>query len=97
MAALADTVNMENQTLPYKAKYIKALAESHGLNSIPSNYAYSSNPDESLASDDLHDSIPIIDFSMLTSSSPNQRSKAVHDLGKACQDWGFFMVHTIHL
>ncbi|KAJ0011448.1 hypothetical protein Pint_33400 [Pistacia integerrima] len=38
------------------------------------------------------DSIPIIDFSLLISSCPEQRYKIIHDLGKACQEWGFFMV-----
>ncbi|XP_026441708.1 probable 2-oxoglutarate/Fe(II)-dependent dioxygenase [Papaver somniferum] len=36
--------------------------------------------------------IPVIDFSFLTSGSPDQRSKVIEDLRNACQDWGFFMV-----
>ncbi|KAM7479009.1 hypothetical protein LguiA_027222 [Lonicera macranthoides] len=94
MAATVTSV-MGNSSQPHRMKNIKAVAESPGLNSIPSNYTYSTNPrhEQFLASDpNDDDSIPIIDFSMLTSSSPDQRSKAVHDLGKACQDWGFFMV-----
>ncbi|GFY89426.1 hypothetical protein Acr_06g0013660 [Actinidia rufa] len=35
---------------------------------------------------------PIIDFSLLTSRDPNQRSKVIQDLNKVCQDWGFFML-----
>uniref|UniRef100_A0A6N2LR36 Fe2OG dioxygenase domain-containing protein n=1 Tax=Salix viminalis TaxID=40686 RepID=A0A6N2LR36_SALVM len=37
-------------------------------------------------------SIPVIDYSLLISGTPGQRSKIVHELGRACQDWGFFMV-----
>ncbi|KAK2985034.1 hypothetical protein RJ640_016954 [Escallonia rubra] len=38
------------------------------------------------------DEVPIIDYSMLVSADPNQRSKAIHDLGKACGDYGCFTV-----
>ncbi|KAF3435068.1 hypothetical protein FNV43_RR22155 [Rhamnella rubrinervis] len=83
-------------------KSIKSLlAESPNLTSIPSTYIFTQN-----IHDDHHhhlqasvlehpadqEQIPIIDFSLLTSSDPLQRSKAIKDLGKACEDWGFFMV-----
>jgi len=44
----------------------------------------------------LHETenIPTIDFSQLTSSNPNERSKAIQQLGDACRDWGFFMVFS---
>ncbi|XP_073150776.1 2-oxoglutarate-dependent dioxygenase 19-like [Henckelia pumila] len=73
---------------------IKKLSESLNLTSnIPSNYVhyYFENPTETTAADDLQDSIPIIDISLLTSDDPDQRSKAIQDLDKACQEWGFFM------
>ncbi|CAK9174076.1 unnamed protein product [Ilex paraguariensis] len=76
---------------PSKMTSIKTLAKSPDLKTIPSNYAYSTNPDETTASDQ-EVSVPIIDFSLLTSGTPEQRSKAIQDLNKACQDWGFFMV-----
>ncbi|KAM7481683.1 hypothetical protein LguiB_006266 [Lonicera macranthoides] len=38
------------------------------------------------------DSIPTIDFALLTMGTPYQRSKVIHDLGKACAEWGFFLV-----
>ncbi|KAI3715277.1 hypothetical protein L6452_22252 [Arctium lappa] len=41
---------------------------------------------------DLQDSIPIIDYFLLTLGTVDDRSKVVHDLGKACQDWGCFML-----
>lgn len=70
---------------------IKQLAESPNLHSIPCNYVHPTN-----IHDDHHhhhsNSIPVVDFSLLTSHHPHQRSTAVHHLGKACQDWGFFMV-----
>lgn len=73
---------------------IKQLADSPDLHFIPSNYVHSTNdPGDSSATDpDDSNSIPIIDFSLLTSGDPHQRSIAIHNLSKACQDWGFFMV-----
>lgn len=76
---------------PTKITSIKTLAESPGLTSIPAAYTFTP---------DLHDqvtcvpegSIPVIDYSLLISGTPDQRSKIVHELGRACQDWGFFMV-----
>ncbi|GJN15924.1 hypothetical protein PR202_gb02871 [Eleusine coracana subsp. coracana] len=41
-------------------------------------------------------SIPVVDFSILINGTADQRSQAVRDLGRACEDWGFFMVGTYH-
>ncbi|KAK7321241.1 hypothetical protein VNO77_31685 [Canavalia gladiata] len=69
---------------------LKDLVESNCLKSVPSNYIFLKNPEDSL----LHETenIPIIDYSQLTSSNPNQRSKAIQQLGDACRQWGFFML-----
>lgn len=77
-----------------KMACVKALAESPGLTSIPSTYNFTQNQHdhEAVSEIDPEDSIPVIDFSLLTSSSPDQRSKVIQDLGKACRDWGFFTV-----
>ncbi|KAA8536419.1 hypothetical protein F0562_028897 [Nyssa sinensis] len=75
-----------------KLTLVKSLSESAKLTSIPSNYAYFTNPIEPVASDPEEHSIPIIDFSLLTSGDPAQRSKIIQDLGKACEDWGGFML-----
>ncbi|XP_017981097.1 PREDICTED: protein DMR6-LIKE OXYGENASE 2 [Theobroma cacao] len=40
----------------------------------------------------VDDAIPIIDYSMLTSDDPDQRSQAVKNLGKTCVEYGFFAV-----
>ncbi|KAF4373686.1 hypothetical protein G4B88_030029 [Cannabis sativa] len=75
---------------------IKALVESRDVRSVPSEYTFIRNPnndDEADLNDPDH-SIPIIDFSLLTSDSPQQRSKILHDLQKACQEWGFFLSST---
>ncbi|XP_059313786.1 2-oxoglutarate-dependent dioxygenase 19-like isoform X2 [Lycium ferocissimum] len=79
---------MENIVQPAN---IKQLSE---FPLIPSNYVHSSYNNNSSATDpdDVSNSIPIVDFSLLTSHDPHQRSTAIHQLGKACQDWGFFMV-----
>ncbi|KAI9076251.1 hypothetical protein K1719_041824 [Acacia pycnantha] len=42
--------------------------------------------------DHLASSIPAIDFSLLTSDMPQLHTDAVSQLGKACAEWGFFMV-----
>ncbi|GLT64750.1 hypothetical protein SLA2020_372220 [Shorea laevis] len=76
---------------PDGATFIKALAESGSLASVPSSYIFTNDPLDQAVSDP-EESIPIIDLSLLTSGSPDQRSKAIRDLGKACQEWGFFMV-----
>ncbi|KAL6661261.1 hypothetical protein ACP70R_000645 [Stipagrostis hirtigluma subsp. patula] len=36
--------------------------------------------------------IPVVDFAVLVNGPADERSQAVRDLGRACQDWGFFMV-----
>ncbi|KAJ6850692.1 protein DMR6-LIKE OXYGENASE 1-like [Iris pallida] len=36
--------------------------------------------------------LPVIDFGLLTEGTPDQRSKAVRELNRACQDWGFFLL-----
>ncbi|XP_076955900.1 2-oxoglutarate-dependent dioxygenase 19-like [Bidens hawaiensis] len=41
---------------------------------------------------EVQDSIPIIDYSLLTSGSAADHSKAVQDIGNACEDWGCFML-----
>lgn len=76
-----------------KIKSIKQLAELAELKSIPSCYTYNTDPiNHENAGSDSQDAIPIIDFSLLASGDADQRSKVVRDLGKACQEWGFFMV-----
>ncbi|CAI9285471.1 unnamed protein product [Lactuca saligna] len=38
------------------------------------------------------DPMPVIDYSLLTSRIANERSKVIQDIGKACEDWGCFML-----
>lgn len=78
-----------------KMGYVKDLAESNKLTTIPSYYTYSTSNLRSSEEDNevvVQEQIPTIDFSLLTSTSREQRSKIVQELGRACQDWGFFMV-----
>ncbi|KAH1030983.1 hypothetical protein J1N35_043157 [Gossypium stocksii] len=74
-----------------KLTTIKALSESHGLSSIPSIYTFPKQTYHEPVSD-TKEPIPTIDFSLLTSSHPDQMSKTIRELGKACRDCGFFMV-----
>ncbi|XP_002265816.1 2-oxoglutarate-dependent dioxygenase 19 isoform X1 [Vitis vinifera] len=70
---------------------VKSLSESSALTSIPSTYTFTTDPNQLLAFEPQH-SIPIIDFSLLTSGDPDQRSRAIQDLDQACLEWGFFML-----
>jgi len=70
---------------------VKELVDSNSLRSVPSNYICLNNPEDSILYNET-ENIPTIDFSQFTSSNPNERSKAIQQLGNACRDWGFFMV-----
>ncbi|KAG4165276.1 hypothetical protein ERO13_A13G069400v2 [Gossypium hirsutum] len=76
---------------PRKLTTVKVLSESPGLSSIPSIYTFPKQTYHEPVSD-TKEPIPTIDFSLLTSSHPDQRSKTIRELGIACRDWGFFMV-----
>ncbi|PIN04921.1 Iron/ascorbate family oxidoreductase [Handroanthus impetiginosus] len=67
--------------------FVKGLAESSTLQSIPSQFTFANDSRGSHS-----DSIPIIDFSLLTSPDPDQRAKLLQDLDKACREWGFFVL-----
>ncbi|KAI4299129.1 hypothetical protein L6164_032619 [Bauhinia variegata] len=69
---------------------VKSLSES-GLKSIPSCFA-SKNLQDLEVIDPQEGTIPIIDFSLLTSSDPQHKSKIIQDLGRACEEWGFFLL-----
>ncbi|KAI3961342.1 hypothetical protein MKX01_007056 [Papaver californicum] len=69
---------------------IKDLIESTDLISVPSKHENLSMLTEEEEVEQVN--IPVIDFSLLTSGSPDQRSKIIEDLRNACQHWGFFMV-----
>ncbi|KAI9096751.1 hypothetical protein K1719_025930 [Acacia pycnantha] len=70
---------------------IKAFADSNGDSPIPSSY-YSIVEARDDVADHLASSFPIIDFSLLTSPDPQLHADAVSQLGKACAEWGFFML-----
>ncbi|GFP86789.1 protein srg1 [Phtheirospermum japonicum] len=84
MAATASQVPQQSTT----DSFVKVVAESSTLKSVPSQFTYYVN--DSKASDS--DSIPIVDFSLLTSANPHQRSNALQQLAHACQEWGFFVL-----
>ncbi|XP_019054433.1 PREDICTED: protein DMR6-LIKE OXYGENASE 2-like [Nelumbo nucifera] len=72
---------------------VKELCDSRTLTSIPSNYVFSTNlNDQDVVVTEAEEVIPAIDFSLLTCGTPEQRTKIVRDLGKACLEWGFFVV-----
>eukprot|EP00262_Sarcandra_glabra_P012980 TRINITY_DN3476_c0_g4_i1.p1 TRINITY_DN3476_c0_g4~~TRINITY_DN3476_c0_g4_i1.p1 ORF type:complete len:359 (-),score=37.09 TRINITY_DN3476_c0_g4_i1:259-1335(-) len=75
----------------FQTKSVKQLTQSANLTTLPSNYIYS-HPETTLLDPTLSHQIPTIDFALLTTSTPDQRSQIVRDIGKACSEWGFFMV-----
>lgn len=79
-----------------KVTSIKSLAESSALNNVPSAYGFTINPNDEADPNDPEFAIPIVDMYLLTSGSPEQRSKIIHDLVKICQEWGFFIVSSGH-
>ncbi|XP_075477923.1 2-oxoglutarate-dependent dioxygenase 19-like isoform X3 [Primulina tabacum] len=66
---------------------VKDLAQSPDLKSIPSQFTFINDSKGSNS-----DSLPIVDFSMLVSDNADQRSIALLDIRKACEDWGFFVL-----
>ncbi|XP_057451865.1 2-oxoglutarate-dependent dioxygenase 19-like [Lotus japonicus] len=72
---------------------IKTFAESNGASTIPSTYhSLTEESTDVVVADELAASIPVIDLSLLTSNDPQIHAKAVHQLSKACAEWGFFML-----
>ncbi|KAK6136471.1 hypothetical protein DH2020_029767 [Rehmannia glutinosa] len=87
MAPTASQVPKESADQVTTDSFVKVLAESSNLKSVPTQFTFSNNSKGSYS-----DSIPIIDFSQLTSENPHQRSKALQELAKACEEWGFFVL-----
>ncbi|KAL2343824.1 hypothetical protein Fmac_005109 [Flemingia macrophylla] len=72
---------------------VKSLTESPQLTSLPPSYTFRTSSDDEVVSEpDQDDPIPIIDYSLLLHASPDQRAKTIHDIGMACEQWGFFML-----
>ena len=73
---------------------VKALAESNVVPQIPSFYhtLIDSVDGRENVGHELAPLIPIIDFSLLTSTDPQIHTAAVSQIGQACKDWGFFIV-----
>ncbi|MBA0720813.1 hypothetical protein Goshw_027129 [Gossypium schwendimanii] len=72
---------------------VKELVESVRLTSLPSNYIFgNTESNRHCLLMEPEETVPIIDFSLLTSHDPHQRSKTITQLGNACLNWGFFMV-----
>ncbi|EHA8589592.1 putative protein DMR6-LIKE OXYGENASE 2 [Cocos nucifera] len=71
---------------------VKELTNSASLRSVPHQYA-TRNPETTIdIESNIQGEIPTVDFSLLTEGTPEQRSQVVRHLGKACEEWGFFMV-----
>ncbi|KAK4401839.1 2-oxoglutarate-dependent dioxygenase 19 [Sesamum angolense] len=65
---------MKLSNLPENS-FVKALAESSTLNSVPSQFSFANDSRGSHS-----DSIPIVDFSLLASDNPDQRAKVLGTL-----------------
>ncbi|XP_028760173.1 protein DOWNY MILDEW RESISTANCE 6-like isoform X2 [Neltuma alba] len=71
---------------------VKAFIESNDAVPIPSTYFSVHELREDVAENNLAASIPVIDFSLLTSDNPHVHANAVRQLGTVCKEWGFFMI-----
>lgn len=95
MASVASISSSEQKPAKVHASEIssiKTFAESRGDSPIPSTYHSITDLHDDDIADDLAASIPVIDMSLLTSHHPQIHAKAVQELGKACAEWGFFML-----
>ncbi|OMO96488.1 putative 2-oxoglutarate/Fe(II)-dependent dioxygenase-like protein [Corchorus capsularis] len=78
--------------------FVKELVESAGrLTRVPSKYVFeTTKSDDYVVVDPVSEpeaiKIPIIDYSLLTSGNPDQRSQVINELRNACLEWGFFMM-----
>ncbi|KAK6257037.1 hypothetical protein QUC31_000496 [Theobroma cacao] len=70
---------------------VKQLVESGCLTSVPPKYVFKNTESDDCMVTEL-EAIPTIDFSLLTSGNPDERSEVINELRNACQEWGFFMV-----
>ncbi|XP_027120059.1 2-oxoglutarate-dependent dioxygenase 19-like [Coffea arabica] len=69
----------------------RTLVQARDFTSIPFDLAHFRDTQESIQTGpDV--SVPVIDFSLLSSTNPDERAKVILDLGKACEEWGFFLV-----
>ncbi|KAL0384427.1 UNVERIFIED_CONTAM: 2-oxoglutarate-dependent dioxygenase 19 [Sesamum radiatum] len=84
---MAPAIAPKEQSNIVENSFVKVLAESSTLNSIPSQFSYANDSRGSYS-----DSIPIVDFSLLASDNPDQRAKVLRDLDNACREWGFFVL-----
>ncbi|XP_020090245.1 protein DMR6-LIKE OXYGENASE 2-like [Ananas comosus] len=83
--------NCYSRSLPSS---VKELSEAPSFTSLP-QFLVSHNPRERGELEPVCDAdqeIPAVDFDLLVNGSPDQRSQVVRELGRACRDWGFFMV-----
>ncbi|MCL7037404.1 hypothetical protein MKW94_009785 [Papaver nudicaule] len=74
---------------------IKDLIESTDLICVPSKHALPAKAEDLtvLTEEEVEQvTLPVINFSLLTSGSADDRSKIIQDLRNACLHWGFFMV-----
>lgn len=70
----------------------KQLSDSGALSSVPTHYACRDPDAPSDVDPTLEGQIPTIDLSVLTQGDPARRSQMVRQLGRACEEWGFFVV-----
>jgi len=71
---------------------IKELCSSGTLSSVSSAYTYKDSQVTDVENIVEDVEIPVIDFSLLTEGTPDQQSQVIQNLGKACEEWGFFVV-----
>ncbi|KAH6757988.1 hypothetical protein C2S52_023133 [Perilla frutescens var. hirtella] len=90
MASVAASAKPSSHSIQQPFEFetsLKVLVDSSTLKVVPSKFNFSNEPTAFTTA-----SLPIVDFSTLITGSGDQRSKALHDLIRACQEWGFFIL-----
>ncbi|KAL1534362.1 2-oxoglutarate-dependent dioxygenase 19-like [Salvia divinorum] len=74
-------------------KSVQSMVDSSNLEHLPSKYNLEIGGGNDTSATSC-ESLPVIDYSALTSADPLRRSKAVAEFAGACADWGvFFLVN----
>eukprot|EP01018_Ginkgo_biloba_P028735 Gb_22186 [translate_table: standard] len=92
--ALLDPTCDQSSSSAEEYDYLKGvthLAKSGNLNSVPDKYILPPNKRPSASDIAEDENIPIVDVSDLEGSQ-QQRLQAIHTVGRACAEWGFFRV-----
>lgn len=74
---------------------VKELVDSGAVGSVvPPEYRIREQDHAAGADGAVEDEIPTVDLSLLRDGNDRQRKETIRELGRACEEWGFFMVNS---